>query len=67
MVLLVSSLFLVFGTWPLYGAAGAVPQFVIWSVLFVLACRSFMTKPTRVLVLGVLSLVVYAGFVLAWR
>lgn len=67
LAVLFCSLFLIFGTWPLYGAAGAVPQFVIWAVAFVLACRSFMTSPTRVLLLSLVPLVVYGVFVVLWR
>jgi uncharacterized BrkB/YihY/UPF0761 family membrane protein len=33
MAVLVCTLFLIVGTWSSYGAAGAIPLFVIWLVL----------------------------------
>ncbi len=67
MGVLVCATFLIFGTWPLYGAAGALPQFALWLVLFVLACRSFQDRPNRVLLLGVISVLVWVGVVLVHR
>lgn len=62
--LLACTTFLIFGSWPLYGAAGAVPLFLGWLVLFALGCRWFGSHPGRVLVLGVLSVLAWVGVVL---
>lgn len=67
MGLLALTTFLIFGTWPLYGAAGALPLFALWLVLFVLGCRWFMSRPTLVLLLGLASMLAWAGAVLASR
>lgn len=64
---LVCSVFLIFGSWPLYGAAGAMPQFTLWLVFFVIGCRSFSAKPNRVLLVGVLSILVWVAVVLINR
>ncbi len=67
MVLLVCSLFLIFGTWPLYGAAGALPQAVVWTVVFSIACQWFMRRPRGVLLLSLIPLLVWGGVVLVWK
>lgn len=56
--------FLIFGTWPLYGAAGALPLFGLWLVLFALACRWFSSHPRRVLVLSLVSVLAWMAVVL---
>lgn len=67
MGVLICTTFLIFGTWSLYGAAGAFPQFALWLVLFGLACRWFMARPGRVLGLGAVSVLVWVGVVLLNR
>ena len=67
MALLACTTFLIFGTWPLYGAAGALPQAALWVVLFLLGCRWFMRHPRRVLVLGLVAMLVWVGVVLLSR
>lgn len=64
---LVCTTFLIFGSWPLYGAAGALPLFALWFGFFVMACRWFARHPTRVLVLGIGSWLPWLAVVLANR
>ena len=64
---LVCATFLIFGSWPLYGAAGALPQFALWIVLFVTACRWFTSRPVGVLLLGLVAVLVWLGVVLLNR
>ncbi|MBO9524239.1 MAG: hypothetical protein J7518_22090 [Nocardioidaceae bacterium] len=65
--LLACTAFLIFGTWPLYGAAGALPLFALWLVLLVLGCRWFASRPSRVLVVGALAMLAWLAVVLAHR
>ena len=60
MVVLACTPFLVLGAAPVYGAAVTVALVVLWLVLLGLGCRWFMSRPRRVVLVGVLS-------VLAWR
>lgn len=64
MGVLVCTTFLIFGTWSLYGALGAVPQFLVWLLLFAFGCKWFVSRPNRVLGLGVLSVLIWVGVVL---
>jgi len=64
---LVCTTFLIFGTWPLYGAAGALPLFALWLVLFAMACRWFVPHPNWVLAIGIGSWLPWLGVVLAHR
>lgn len=61
---LACDLFLIFGTWPLYGAWGAFGQFAVWLILFALGCRWFSPHPGRVLLLGLASVALWTGVVL---
>ena len=67
MGVLVCATFLIFGSWPLYGALGAFGQFAVWIVLFATACRWFTSRPVGVLLLGVASVLVWVGVVLVNR
>jgi hypothetical protein len=67
MILLACTTFLIFGTWRLYGATGALPQAGAWIVLFALACRWFVPHPRRVLLLGLLSMLIWVGVVLIYH
>lgn len=61
---LTCSAFLIFGAWPLYGAAGALPLSAAWIVSLFLATRWFTPAPNRVLALGVVSIALWA--LVAW-
>jgi hypothetical protein len=56
MVLLVCTLFLVFGAAAAYGGWVTLVLAVVWLVLFVLGCRWFASRPRRVALVGVLAL-----------
>ena len=51
--------FLILGAAPAYGALVTVALALLWVVLFVLGCRWFGSRPRRVVLVGVVS-------VLAW-
>lgn len=59
--------FLIFATWPLYGAAGALPQAALWLALLGLGCAWFTRRPAGVLALGLVSMAVWVGVVLLNR
>jgi hypothetical protein len=64
---LVCTTFLIFGTWPLYGAAGALPLFALWLVMLAVACRWFVSHPGRVLAIGIGSWLPWLAVVLGHR
>jgi hypothetical protein len=64
MVLLVCAPFLVFGSAAVYGLWGTLALAAVWLVLFALGCRWFGSRPRRVLLVGVLSLLSWGVVVL---
>ena len=67
MVVLACTPFLVLGAAPVYGAAVTVALVVLWLVLLGLGCRWFMSRPRRVVLVGVLSVLAWLVAVLAAR
>lgn len=67
MVLLVCTLFLVFGAAPVYGVWGTILLCLVWLVLFGLGCRWFVAQPSRVVMVGVLSMLAWLAAVLVAR
>lgn len=67
MVLLVCVPFLVFGAAGVYGALGTTLLAVVWLVLFGLGCRWFLSRPRRVVVVGVIALACWLAVVLVAR
>ena len=64
MVVLACAPFLILGAAPAYGALATVALAVLWVVLFALGCRWFMSRPRRVVVVGVVSVLAWLAVVL---
>jgi hypothetical protein len=67
MILMICSSFLIFGSASVYGVAGTLALSVLWLVFFAMACRWFMPRPRRVVVMGVLSIAAWLVAVLLAR
>jgi hypothetical protein len=67
MVLLVCTPFLIFGSAAVYGALGTSLLLAAWLVLFALGCRWFASRPWRVVVVAVLSMLAWLVVVLLAR
>jgi hypothetical protein len=67
MVILVCTPFLVFGSAKVYGALATTLLFLTWLALFGLGCRWFVSRPWRVVVVAVLSMLVWLVVVLLAR
>jgi len=67
MVLLVCTPFLIFASVSVYGVGATIALAALWLVLFALGCRWFMSRPSRVVVVAVLSMLSWLVAVLLAR